>query len=70
MLKTFLKIAAAMVIAVIIFWYLIIRLIFGVGHAVVNETKKSYNTPDTTIVTKNGKSDTTIVKKSMPSILK
>ena len=66
----FIKGAIGVLIFITVGWYVIFRVLSFAGTAVVNEAKKSYNTPDTTIVTKNGVSDTTIVKKSMPSILK
>ena len=57
-------------LGVLLFYYVIFKLLMGVGHIAVDEARKSYNTPDTTIVVKNGVRDTTITKKSMPSILK
>ena len=66
----FIKGVIGVFVFIVIGWYIIFRVLSFAGTAVVNEAKKSYNTPDTTITTKNGVSDTIIVKKSMPSILK
>ncbi len=49
---------------------IIVFLAHSIEHKITSEIKENYSKPDTTIVIKNGKADTVITKKSIPSWLK